>query len=342
MAASNRSIQAESTPRTYPDERRAPKAAVPALTGLTKATEHSILSRALDAIWIIDETDIVRYLNPAAETLTGYAAAELIGRPISSILPSSMPQQHVEYIKAYLKRGGESRVLGRVREFAIVSKHGEEVPVELTAFEIKPEGPVRRFSGIMRDIRARKKLEAEREELLDRLEKLAWIDELTGLTNRRGFLQEADKLSSYARRYGIAVSLAIVDLDHFKRVNDTYGHGTGDEVLRRIAEICRRALRHEDTIGRIGGEEFGVLCPGAEPETARSVLERLCRHVASAPISLTGPDAPQDFEITVSAGIARLEADAPVEDTLRKADAALYDAKNQGRNRVCVQGAGEP
>ena len=188
----------------------------------------------------------------------------------------------------------------------------------------------------MRDIRERKIIEAERVVLLDRLERLAWVDELTGLMNRRGFLQEARKLCSYRRRYDIAACIAIIDLDHFKAINDNFGHGTGDDVLRRIAEICRGAVRKEDTLGRIGGEEFGVLCPGAGPEDAHHILDRLRLHIAGQPILRTSGESPIEIEMTVSAGIAVLDGGAPIEESLRRADVALYEAKNSGRNRICV------
>lgn len=306
-------------------------------TGLTKATEDSILSRAPDAIWILGEDNRIEYLNPAAAALTGYTEDELIGQSIDLILPADIAKHHERKVHDHVSSGGESRVLDRIREFKIVHKTGETIPIELKAFEIVPEGKRRRFSAFMRDIRKRKKVEAEREVLLDRLERLAWIDELTGLMNRRGFLQEARKLSSYRRRHDIAACIAIIDLDHFKRVNDTYGHGTGDAVLRKVADICRGAVRQEDTVGRVGGEEFGVLCPGAGPADARLVLDRLRLHVAGQSI-LKGVEGvpPEGIEVTVSAGIAVLDGDAPIEESLRRADAALYQAKNSGRNRVCV------
>ena len=305
-------------------------------TGLTKATEDSILSCALDAIWILGEDNRIEYLNPAAAALTGYTADELIGQSIDIILPPEIAKHHAGHIEGYLDRGKESRVLDRIREFNILHKNGETIPIELKAFEIEPDGGHRRFSAFMRDIRDRKKIEAERVVLLDRLERLAWVDELTGLMNRRGFLQEARKLCSYRRRYDIAACIAIIDLDHFKRINDNFGHGTGDDVLRRIAEICRGAVREEDTLGRIGGEEFGVLCPGAGPADARRILDRLRLHVASQPILQSPDEAPIAIEVTVSAGIAVLDGNAPIEESLRRADVALYEARNSGRNRVCV------
>ncbi|MEE9301059.1 MAG: sensor domain-containing diguanylate cyclase [Alphaproteobacteria bacterium] len=291
----------------------------------------NILNKALDAVWVIDQNDVIEYANPAAEELSGYSLAELRGRPLSFILPSPIAVQHAGFIRAYTQQGGESKVLGKVRELEIVTKGGEAVPVEFKAFEIEPVDGVRRFSGIMRDIRARKLVEEERSHIIDLLEELTRIDELTSLMNRRGFFEEAEKLVAYSQRHSRPATIAIMDLDHFKKVNDRLGHAVGDKVLREVARLCRKLVRPEDIFARYGGEEFALLLRDTEIEDATAPLERLRLSVANHPIEVDGDEA---ITVTVSIGAAPLRLDDTIGASLDQADRALYAAKNGGRNQV--------
>jgi diguanylate cyclase (GGDEF)-like protein len=157
-----------------------------------------------------------------------------------------------------------------------------------------------------------------------RLETLVREDPLTGLANRRAILTLLSGMISGARRHGRPLSVAIVDLDHFKRVNDEFGHQAGDEVLLAAVAAMRRRLRQEDQVGRMGGEEFLVLLPDTGMAAARRVADALRRQVAQA----HGP-----VPVTASLGLATWDGE-PAEELLRRADEALYAAKRSGRNRV--------
>jgi two-component system cell cycle response regulator len=157
-----------------------------------------------------------------------------------------------------------------------------------------------------------------------RLEALLREDALTGLANRRAILTQLGGMVSGARRHGHPLSIAIVDLDEFKRINDAHGHHTGDEVLVATVRAMRAHLRAEDQLGRLGGEEFLVLLPDTDAGAARHVAEKLREAVA---------DAPARVPVTASIGIAGWAAETP-ENLLRRADAALYAAKDAGRDRV--------
>jgi diguanylate cyclase (GGDEF)-like protein len=171
----------------------------------------------------------------------------------------------------------------------------------------------------------------ENARLFEEVQQLAVTDELTGLHNRRSFFEMAGHEFERARRYGRPLSALMLDIDHFKRVNDTYGHAVGDQVLRALARRCREHLREIDLLGRYGGEEFAVLLPESDANSARNAAERLRRCVAEAPMDTTrGPLA-----ITISLGAAALtEACPDLAALLDRADAALYAAKKAGRNRV--------
>lgn len=170
-------------------------------------------------------------------------------------------------------------------------------------------------------------------DLAEQMKRLAITDPLTGVLNRRGFLDAALRAVSHARRSGSPLALVMADLDEFKRLNDSYGHATGDRALRMFAGHLETALRRSDLVGRIGGEEFAVLLHGTDEDSARFVAERLCHSLERASVeAVHGP-----IRITSSFGVAVLtEADGDVEDLMERADRALYTAKETGRNRVCV------
>jgi diguanylate cyclase (GGDEF)-like protein/PAS domain S-box-containing protein len=177
----------------------------------------------------------------------------------------------------------------------------------------------------------------EHHQALDELERRAHTDSLTGLTNRGHFLELAEVEMARAMRYGSPYAVLLLDIDHFKAINDQHGHKAGDAVLQALAEIMRRTLREVDIIGRIGGEEFAVLLPETDVEKAPQVAERLRQAVADAEI-VTGIHAP--LHITVSIGVALpVDKSGKIDNILRQADTALYAAKNSGRNRVCIADA---
>jgi diguanylate cyclase (GGDEF)-like protein len=165
-------------------------------------------------------------------------------------------------------------------------------------------------------------------------EMLAARDQLTGLCNRRNFDQRLEAAIARATRHGGAFSLLMLDIDHFKNINDYYGHATGDDVLRRFGEVLSERLRPYDVAARWGGEEFVVLADGATLDNARMLAEQIRESVASTPFS----PVPR---VTVSIGIADYQPDESGDDLLRRADKALYGAKRNGRNRVIAAENGQ-
>ena len=163
------------------------------------------------------------------------------------------------------------------------------------------------------------------------LERLAYYDTLTGLFNRRAILEKLDEWLSQVRRYKDRLSVVMLDLDHFKRVNDTLGHRTGDRVLADVAGLMRRCVRQADFCGRYGGEEFLIILPRTDAAGAAIMAERLRAAVEGTP--MRSPHG-TTFKVTVSLGAAEC-CDGDNEDLIvGRADAALCRAKEQGRNRV--------
>ena len=185
------------------------------------------------------------------------------------------------------------------------------------------DGPGIVYCGIITDT-------TEHREAQERLRQMATTDGLTGLANRRRFLEALEHEVQRHRRYGTPLALVSIDVDRFKRVNDTWGHAVGDEVLRALAAICRAEVRDVDIVGRIGGEEFAVLLPDTAPEEATAVAERLRYAVEAAPLLTTGGP----LTVTLSLGVAASPPCDGADGLLREADRALYRAKAGGRNRV--------
>jgi diguanylate cyclase (GGDEF)-like protein len=184
-----------------------------------------------------------------------------------------------------------------------------------------------RMLGVIQDITERKALQSK-------LEEQANTDSLTGCDSRRHFLEHAEGELLRTRRYGGEMSMLMLDLDHFKSVNDTYGHQIGDMALRNMVHVCQKLLRDVDVIGRIGGEEFAILLPETGGERALEIADRLCQAFAAA--ELASEDGAL-FHVTASIGVSSISTeDTSIDEIIRRADHALYKAKNSGRNRACT------
>jgi diguanylate cyclase (GGDEF)-like protein len=169
--------------------------------------------------------------------------------------------------------------------------------------------------------------------MLSRMSDLAMVDELTGLKNRRSFFDDIEPVIAGMRRRGRPVAVALLDLDHFKEINDTHGHAVGDDALREVSRRISDTLRQEQIVGRIGGEEFVVLLPDTSPGQALVAIERVRKAIGETPL-FTVQGVP--VGITVSGGIAPLADGMTVPVALQQADKAMYRAKALGRNRVEV------
>lgn len=157
-------------------------------------------------------------------------------------------------------------------------------------------------------------------------------DTLSGLLNRRGFEDRADRLLATALRAGVPGAMVVADLDHFKSINDSYGHEAGDRVIRAFAEVLGEMADTRAVIGRQGGEEFAIFIPGVNLMTARLYAEGVRTGFSGLSIAALGPNR----RVSASFGVAQLKAGDSLSDLLRRADAALYEAKKSGRDRVCV------
>jgi len=171
--------------------------------------------------------------------------------------------------------------------------------------------------------------------LYEQTQRLAVTDPLTNLSNHRFFREALALEIARAGRLGYAIGLLMIDVDNFKRVNDTFGHPVGDDVLRNISRVLRTNLRQTDVAARYGGEEFAIVLPGLGPRGVRAVGEKLRRAVRSLPPLITDDGVP--FQISVSVGgVSASHPELNAVDLIRVADSALYAAKRRGRDSVCV------
>jgi len=298
----------------------------PRVEQLTERMMHSIIEEATVSIWIVDEDDRIRYVNPAGLALSGYASAELIGQSFSLLMDDSMAGRHASRIKAYAQTGGASNILGQVREFQIKVRSGELIDVELKAFELEGAGHEKKlFAGLISDIQDRKTLES-------RLRERATLDPLTGCLNRSGFFRIARRELERGQAGMHPMGLLLLDVDHFKQINDCFGHQAGDRVLQALVAEMKRGLREEDLLGRYGGEEFIALLPGVDVDRLQHVAERLRENVES--MRIPGDDG--DISLTISLGGALRVSGEDIDRMIGRADKGLYRAKNTGRNRVVV------
>lgn len=206
---------------------------------------------------------------------------------------------------------------------------------------------VRRLTGLTQESNARLAgLNAELEEMVaqrtaeleserNRMAVMAMEDELTGLMSRRKILDQLETESQRFRRYGAVFSVMMIDLDHFKRVNDAYGHQAGDQVLRQSAEVLRKVLRESDLCGRLGGEEILVILPETAAPQAMSVAEKLRESMADCRFTA---DSGEAYRVTCSIGVAQAKDGRPSHELLHQADLAMYRAKEAGRNRTALAG----
>ncbi len=281
-----------------------------------KEFNENIIQTIGEAIVFEDKDGNFIFINPAAENLLGYAEKELLGIHWTKIFPEDLHQNIREEIAKNKLRYYESEVL---------TKDKQRIPVIISARSLYQQGKLTGILATLIDIRQRVETE-------EKLRQYAMTDSLTGIFNRRYFFEIALQELERAKRYRRPLSVILFDIDSFKKVNDTYGHGVGDHALRMICEECGKNLRENDIFARYGGEEFVVLLPETSQERAMLIAERIRRNIAELNIPANG----EKISITSSFGVTSLEAATcfDLDEILLCADKALYGAKKQGRNRV--------
>ncbi len=262
------------------------------------------------------------YVNKAFTDLTGYSKEEALGDN-PRILQSSDTDEETKKI---IRHGLEQQVPVRVT-IKNYTKSGQEYWLDLSIVPLKnAQGILTHFVAIERDA-------TEQKENEEKLERLSRTDPLTGLLNRRSFDELIKNELMRFRRCGEVYSVLMLDIDHFKRINDNYGHSTGDHAIQAITRACESNLRVYDKMARIGGEEFCVLLPKTNKNLAYTVAEKLREVIGQTSI----PTSEGATSLTISIGVSEVDNTDPDHyTTLKRADKLLYKAKKAGRNKVCL------
>jgi diguanylate cyclase (GGDEF)-like protein/PAS domain S-box-containing protein len=312
------------------------------------------------AMLMVDQHGQIVLANRECEKLYGYARAELLGQPVEVLVPADL-RAHDSITRERFFAAPIARRMGAGQEFRGKRKDGSEMPIEIGLNPVQTEDGQCVLVTIM-DISERKRLETavrsasdelerrvaqrtaelalanhKNEALLAslqaqrlELERLSREDPLTGLANRRDFDNRLREEIQRAQRYGTPLAVAMFDLDHFKLVNDRFGHALGDAVLRETAGLLHHACRAVDVVARYGGEEFTLAMPDSDLASAFIVCERIRHAFEHFDWSRLVPD----LHVTLSAGISVWTEGIDAERLLAQADANLYEAKHSGRNRV--------
>lgn len=292
-----------------------------------KERAQTTLQSLGDGVITTDRAGHVEYLNPVAETLTGWKTAEARGRPLAEIFPI-IDEGSKAPVDDPIRSLAEKREIARFAgDLLLAGRHGKEYAIELTAAPIHGRG--KKFIGgvlAFRDV-------TDMRGMARQMTHQATHDALTGLVNRREFERRLGQLLKSAKERDVQHALCYVDLDQFKVVNDTCGHMAGDELLRQLAGVLKGRIRERDTLARLGGDEFGILLGECSMQRAKEIAEEICRSVNE--FRYVWKD--KICEIGASIGMVPITRDAEsLSQLLGAADAACYAAKDRGRNRVHV------
>ena len=284
----------------------------------TRSKLGDLLDLLPAGLLIHQEMGIV-FANQEAARILGLGGDALVGRHFLDFVEEADTDAQRDAFLRCLK-GGE---LVRSQDGVILAVDGRRTSAQVSMSPLPWDGlPV--IYVLINDVTALKESE-------ERLRRLSVTDPLTGVFNRRHFFEVAEQEVERARRHGRPTSLLALDIDHFKRINDTHGHAVGDEALRQFADACCGVLRTNDLLGRMGGEEFAVLLPETDLAAARLVAERIRARTAG----LTLASGSAAVRVTVSIGVSSCRSgERSVDSMLSCADEALYLAKAAGRNRV--------
>lgn len=331
--------------KTAPIKANAPVRALRSVRPKTKAANQiveltdaalyrNLFLYAPDIVLLLEKDGTLADASAAVQQVWGLLRESIIGKNIADFALRSDIEKFMKIFQSKRRKSG-----GEPQEFLweIGLPRGIVKYLRVRQTLVHQDGTLYAVA-ILRDvtvnIELQKSLRAKNEELLqlnEQLKGLAKHDQLTGVFNRRHFEEVFDYELARANRYRFNISVAMVDIDDFKDVNDTYGHQVGDEVLRMVAQQMRDAVRKSDTVARYGGEEFVIILPHTSERGAVAVAEKVRKHIENR-ITVSGK---AQVKVTVSLGIStKTEKQMTMKDMVAFADAALYAAKHQGKDRT--------
>ncbi len=269
-------------------------------------------------VMITNQDAVIEYVNPKFSLSTGYAITEVVGKKADMLQPVDMDKEQLKEMKATIQLGEDWH-----GEIQTQKKNGQLFWAQITISALRDEsGSISHYITVGEDI-------SERKETQQKMEQLAYVDSLTGLANRVLFRDRLEQVLKSLQRSHKQAALLFLDLDHFKRINDSLGHDVGDALLMKVAESLRQCVRHQDTVARMGGDEFVILLTDVDGMAGASAVARKIIEIMEQPNRLLR----HEIIISPSIGITMAPDDSLNADVLLKnADLAMYKAKSSGRN----------
>lgn len=285
----------------------------------SKIELKSIFDELPDVFYRTNMQGIITMISPSCFDILGYRQDEMLGKKMADFY--NTPEERQKVVQAIIDGGGKAT---RV-EAALRHKNGSVVWISTNAFvRLDSNHQPASVDGVARDISERKLME-------DQLTALSRIDGLTKVYTRRYFLDKSEAVLEMMKRYQRPASMMMMDLDHFKKINDNYGHQAGDLALLAFTQVCRNEIRESDVLGRLGGEEFGLILPETNIQNAQILAER----IRSATGGISIPFGGQNIRLTVSIGLVEIrQEDISMDSIMHRADLAMYQAKERGRDQV--------
>lgn len=283
------------------------------------------IEQASVIVLMTDANGVIEYVNPAYEKSTGYSFKEAVGRDTRLLEKGLNPEDVYEDLKKTTMNGDswEGELISRKKDGSVYYQEARITPV------IDSSGKIISFLSIKQDITERKKLE-------ERLKEASIRDALTNIYNRRYIFERLEQISELYKRKRDIFSIAILDIDYFKNVNDTHGHPGGDYILQEFAKALKKSIRSSDILGRYGGEEFIIIFINSNKEDSYNIVDRIRKQVKGTIFKYKG----KEIQFTFSAGISDA-SESNIENfsfeyLINKADKRLYKGKDTGRDRVVI------
>jgi diguanylate cyclase (GGDEF)-like protein/PAS domain S-box-containing protein len=286
---------------------------------------EAVVNSAYEGIISVDKNQQIQLMNDAAKEMFGYSEADICKINLRSLIPKKYHDKHDGYVETFKQSPVKSRPMHQRSEVTGVRRDGSEFPVDITIAKIHVDDKLE-LTAVVRDL-------SEKLSLISELQKAASHDELTGIFNRRQLVIELEREFERYHRFGNGFSIALLDLDHFKSINDKLGHIAGDKVLQHFSENVKKELRSVDIFGRWGGEEFLLVLPEADMDKSQRILQRIKQRLQKEPFD----SQDESIVIKFSAGLTTINTDtSTLESLIKKVDKALYQAKDEGRDRIVV------
>ncbi len=287
-----------------------------------------VLDHLYDGVYFVDRDRVIRYWNKGAEKISGFSADEVVGRSCADNILTHVDESGNSLclsmcpLHAAMEDGSD-----RQAEVYMHHKNGHRIPVSVRVSPLSDEqgNPIGGVE-IFTDISNYKSIELRAKEL----EEMALLDNLTRLANRHGIEKGLVGCFEEGKRFGMSFGILFMDIDYFKKVNDTYGHDVGDRVLKYVAETLVKSARPFDLIGRWGGEEFIAIIRNVSGESIEEIGNRMRRLVEESYLMLSQTK----LQVTLSLGATYMRADDTVDTLIKRADRLLYQSKENGRNRM--------